>query len=513
MDIYIDGVLYAEGVSGRNLASSERRREIYLLNSLNYGAHTAKVVVTAGTFVMDGLMYIGDIYGLRNELNVTSNLSVDSVFANADLNTILPATVTVSGWANGVPVEDMQLPVVWTLTDISNRLFGSASIAGVVTNGENTIPVNFAINMILPAKAVYFISAGSSAATPSSWAAIAGKYPNLLNARADQASGGNNTTVGTNWGWAAGNNGNPVASGAANDDIFTSFRYGATNGTNENFHYDLPISAAGEYGFSFGFYQTWANRNLSVTARVYTADGTTQIGNSVTLISSVTSSTTPTAVSATNTVTIDGPCVIRLTFQRVSGDAPTVSWIGAYEIALKPSLTVNYTGFTQLVYGSAANIPVVVDAVNPDNLPVYAGLFVDDVMLVSAPVVDGKVTLRAPAIKGDSAYILAWAEENGDPVMDSKKDIPLVGLPDNLWAPSILATGANETRVLFAAKIAFTATATVTIDGVATTDFEIDGDNMVKIAVETVAGQTIVIKGLKYPTLYPSYSFTFTLVK
>ena len=74
---------------------------------------------------------------------------------------------------------------------------------------------------------------------------------------------------------------------------------------------------------------------------------------------------------------------------------------------------------------------------------------------------------------------------------------------------------AGNTKVVFAAKVGFAdAKKSVKIGNeVVENSKVIAADQTVTIEKDVAAGQTIVISGVKYVELYPSYSFTFTISK
>ena len=66
------------------------------------------------------------------------------------------------------------------------------------------------------------------------------------------------------------------------------------------------------------------------------------------------------------------------------------------------------------------------------------------------------------------------------------------------------------TTVIFGDRINLTANAMVKIDGVQVMRFWIDS-NALHIGADITLSQVIEIKSIKYPDLFPSYNFTFTV--
>ena len=163
---------------------------------------------------------------------------------------------------------------------------------------------------------------------------------------------------------------------------------------------------------------------------------------------------------------------------------------------------------TNLANNSAAKIPVTVTAANA-TAPIYAGLFVDDVLVASALVVDGAAVIDAAKFNTASATVAvkAWFENEAPAV---SANIPVKQLPTDLWVPVIDTTVANKTVVLFAENVSLTSTAAATINGTAAA-IEGASGSAITISDVTVENDIVVIKGVKYPALYPSYSFTFTV--
>ena len=109
--------------------------------------------------------------------------------------------------------------------------------------------------------------------------------------------------------------------------------------------------------------------------------------------------------------------------------------------------------------------------------------------------------------ESDCVYLKAWFDGR-EP--DISKAIPVRKLPVNIWAPEILFPITDRTVVLYGDDISLTATATVKIDGVPADGFSVDGPRLI-IEAAAESGRTVETKGIKYPLLFPSYSFTFTV--
>lgn len=188
----------------------------------------------------------------------------------------------------------------------------------------------------------------------------------------------------------------------------------------------------------------------------------------------------------------------------------TVSYNGKTFIGYTAQVTVSpdpivesVSAVRTLVYGCAANVPVSVAASDLSGLKVYLFGQTQDVVNGTAKFYFS--ASQVPAAGTYSADVLF----NGKVVGSTA--INVVNMPDNIWEP-VVTVADGQTKVIFAADISFNeAKKSVKIDGVAIRN------NLVAISGKelTIAAdaseKTVVIAGLKYPELFPSYSFTFTL--
>ena len=82
--------------------------------------------------------------------------------------------------------------------------------------------------------------------------------------------------------------------------------------------------------------------------------------------------------------------------------------------------------------------------------------------------------------------------------------------PDNLWAPATLDLENGTWKIVFAHPLTLKDTAKVTVGGVSQGVPVVEEDG-VSIVVSGNTDSTVVISGIKYADLFPSYSFTFTI--
>ncbi len=162
-----------------------------------------------------------------------------------------------------------------------------------------------------------------------------------------------------------------------------------------------------------------------------------------------------------------------------------------------------------LVTGYAAHVNVEVKGEGVDGLTVK--LF-DVEKAVSGGVAKFDFTAKeVPAVTENTKYDVAVF--NGDKLLKAEK-INVVTIPADAFKPSFVKDG-EESAVIFTVEAAWKAGAarSVTING---TEFPADFITNLRLHVnapfEAVAsGAKIVVKGIKYPNLFPSYSFTFTI--
>ena len=90
--------------------------------------------------------------------------------------------------------------------------------------------------------------------------------------------------------------------------------------------------------------------------------------------------------------------------------------------------------------------------------------------------------------------------------------IECVNQPEDLWKPVMTATD-NTVTVIFATDVSFSANKSVKLDGTAIDNSKVtaSGSSITISDVNIREGQSLVISGIKYASLFPSYVFTFTL--
>ncbi len=159
-----------------------------------------------------------------------------------------------------------------------------------------------------------------------------------------------------------------------------------------------------------------------------------------------------------------------------------------------------------LVAGYAANIPVQVTVAGIENPAVEIRLVGENKnwgpVLTNA---DGYALLRVsePLAAGEYSIVASL-----DGVGKASTSITVEAPPANLWKP-LLEDSDGKLRIRFGAQISF-ANGSVTVGNEIKPILDVKTDYIV-VDAEYSAAARVVIKGLKYPRLFPSYSFTFTV--
>ena len=185
------------------------------------------------------------------------------------------------------------------------------------------------------------------------------------------------------------------------------------------------------------------------------------------------------------------------------GHVPVTN-VGAPDVTLSSSIS-------KIVAGYAANIPVDVSfagAAVSFDLGLYnpTGALIDTISVLANGRYIFKVAASATAETGSYVIKQVGAEE--------EIVIACAAQPNNLWAPAADISG-NGVIVTFASDVTFAgAQKSIKIGDVAVDAGKATASGMV-VTIADVAdakGKTVVISGVKYPDLFPSYSFTFTVL-
>ncbi len=201
-------------------------------------------------------------------------------------------------------------------------------------------------------------------------------------------------------------------------------------------------------------------------------------------------------------------CALNMGFHSKNLNDARALTLGSDITAGPKIVSIATPGIETLVAGYAANIPVQVTTLFAEGR-VLSAKFVDE-----SGKTWGNATLNAEGyglikvgapIPAGTYKIVASIE---DASVTKSADIAVGAAPVGLWAPALGASGDNL-LITFGDVIAFNGT--VTVNG-AVKDCAPVGDKAIAVVgVSPDVKGTIVVKGIKYPRLFPSYTFTFTL--
>ncbi len=179
-----------------------------------------------------------------------------------------------------------------------------------------------------------------------------------------------------------------------------------------------------------------------------------------------------------------------------------------------PVLTDVAVSTPKIVATLGANLNITYNADNMDTSNLDAFLDVDGVRLgniVSAS--EGKIRLNIPAAPAAGTYKLVVGE-NGNA---SSCDITVVEYSEDLWVATAFGSESGQLNIRFNAQISSkTAFAGAVTIGSSVYSATVEQENtlVVPVAYDSLAaGQKIVVKGVKFAELFPSYVFSFTVTK
>ncbi len=186
-----------------------------------------------------------------------------------------------------------------------------------------------------------------------------------------------------------------------------------------------------------------------------------------------------------------------------------IEWMFAQSnAAVELDVTIT-SSIKTIVAGCAANIPAEV-VFTGDPVAFKLGLYNPGGKLLSTIDIsaDGKYVFKldaAGAVAGTYTIKPVGAVDGAT--------ITCVEQPADLWAP-VVTVNEDTVTITFAAQVSFNASKkSVKLDGSAISNSKVSAaGNAIAITGVTVSeGQKLVIAGVKYAELFPSYSFTFTV--
>ena len=195
-----------------------------------------------------------------------------------------------------------------------------------------------------------------------------------------------------------------------------------------------------------------------------------------------------------------------------SGSVLTNAYLANSRTEILPVVNISVSpAIKQLVSGMAANLVVHVSAEDVAD---------DDIIInafgVNAPVMNGNATIKlasgvVPSVDTDTDFpVTAFIDD----VNVATSTIKVTPYNNNIWQASLVEGADSKASIQFHASIALAATAGVTVKGSAVA-FTLDGSSLLlDVSYESIAvGDIVIAKGIKFPALFPSYSFTFTVGK
>ena len=254
--------------------------------------------------------------------------------------------------------------------------------------------------------------------------------------------------------------------------------------------YKINVVRAGSYNVNF--------------ARTGNTNGT--VDGAVTVLIDGVQKASYTTANMTTTQAVDlttGEHILRLAFTNGAAGM-TVSRISLAAPGTLPSFTTNVDTIVAI---HAANIGIS-DATDATRAEMQIG----DKVVASTNLVNGAAILSlsaADVVLGD-CFIAVY---NGNEFVSSK-DISIVPLPDNIWTMSVESVS-NMIMANFNATISLVdARFSVTLAGKSVGGTLQGDEKSILFADVNVSnneeGDIAVITGVKFPNLFPSYSFTFT---
>ena len=173
-----------------------------------------------------------------------------------------------------------------------------------------------------------------------------------------------------------------------------------------------------------------------------------------------------------------------------------------------------------LVEGDAANIAADITGGNLEDAQVILSILNSrgETVYTSTPAAVGQSSrvifkLNAATTKQFPAGQYTAVVKTADGSSSASAALNITALPADIWTPRLISDP-DEGRMLirFAAPIGAAAKGLeVRVNGTLYAS-AIEGGNDITVAYVPEPGDVVVASGVKYPTLYPSYSFTFTVV-
>ena len=196
--------------------------------------------------------------------------------------------------------------------------------------------------------------------------------------------------------------------------------------------------------------------------------------------------------------------------------------LGVYFESIQPyTVPVVTPKITEIDIGAAANIVATLSAYvnvdvtgeNLEGVELTAYLLVGNDRLYGTPVVNGRARIFIPAAPEAGAYkIVVLGEDIGE-----QCDITVLPYNLNIWTATAFGDQSGKLAIKFNANIASKTNFVDSVKvGSEVYSASVVGDDTLSVNAgydDIAAGTIIVISGVKFPILFPTYSFTFTIAK
>lgn len=214
---------------------------------------------------------------------------------------------------------------------------------------------------------------------------------------------------------------------------------------------------------------------------------------------------------STSIDTIAGRKGIYLVFKGEEGAGNVICELDSFQFT-KDAITSVTVGVEQLTAGYAANVPVTVAGENLGDVNVKIVSKDGQTVYGEANMIGaGMAVVRIDAAKNITAgvYNVVVTADGAEKIAELK----VVAPSESIWSPALIAVS-DKLAIKFSEEIS----ANTTKFGVKVSGIEVSAaivaDNTVLTSRDyssLKSGDRVVISGIKYPALFPSYSFTFTI--
>ena len=197
------------------------------------------------------------------------------------------------------------------------------------------------------------------------------------------------------------------------------------------------------------------------------------------------------------------------TFTALSSDGLAIWGVGVTGAAAAPAIGAVSVSTPTIVATLAANLAVAVEGGFGKTLTAY--LKVGDELLYATALTNGKGTMKITAAPAAGSYELVVAGDG----LEGSCAVEVVPYNTNIWQAAVRIVDGKLLVVFNADLILKSEAACVTVGGVKYDAKVLDDGKTVEVlgldASALAGGTPFSVAGVKYPVLFPSYSFTFTV--